>query len=56
VSEGMELLTGCASGMTVAAGTYAHDSVLGRSQKTLQAYRRACQLADHPKAKRKNSH
>jgi predicted ATP-dependent protease len=55
VSEGMELLTGCSSGMTVTAGAYAHDSVLGRAQKTLQAYRRACQLADHPKASRKNS-
>jgi predicted ATP-dependent protease len=56
VSEGMALLTGCASGITLAAGGYAHDSVLGRAQKTLQAYRRACQQADHPKAKRKNSH
>lgn len=55
VSVGMELLTGCASGMTVTGGGYAHDSVLGQAQKTLQAYRRACQLADHPKAKRKNS-
>ena len=49
VSEGMELLTGCSSGMTIAAGGYAHDSVLGRAQKTLQAYRRACQTAEHPK-------
>ena len=31
------------------ASAYAHDSVLGHAQKTLQAYRRACQLADHPK-------
>ncbi|MDO8248199.1 MAG: ATP-binding protein [Rhodoferax sp.] len=55
VSEGMELLTGCASGVGAVAGGYAHDSVLGRAQKTLQAYRHACQLADHPKARRKNS-
>ncbi|WP_114968731.1 Lon protease family protein [Rhodoferax ferrireducens] len=56
VGEGMALLTGCVSGMgAVAAGGYPHDSVLGRAQKTLQAYRRACQQADHPKAKRKNS-
>jgi predicted ATP-dependent protease len=56
VGEGMALLTGFASGMgALAAGGYPHDSVLGLAQKTLQAYRRACQQADHPKAKRKNS-
>lgn len=49
VSEGLELLTGRASGMPLAAGDYARDSVLGRAQNTLQAYRRACQAADHPK-------
>jgi predicted ATP-dependent protease len=49
VSDGIELLTGCPSGMTGAAGEHAHDSVLGRAQKTLQAFRRACQLADHPR-------
>ena len=53
ISEGIELLTGCAAGMTagieVGATGYPHDSVLGRAQKTLQAYRRACQLADDPK-------
>jgi hypothetical protein len=54
VSDGMALLTGCASGMSCTTGTYAPDSVLGRAQKTLQAFRRACQLAEHPKAPRKN--
>ena len=54
VSEGMELLTGCSSGMTVMAGEYDPDSVLGRAQKTLQAYRRACQIAGHPKLPRKH--
>ncbi len=49
VSEGLELLTGHVSGMPLAAGDYARDSVLGRAQSTLQAYRRACQAADHPK-------
>jgi predicted ATP-dependent protease len=58
VSEGMALLTGCASGMDEAPGkpgAYAADSVLGRAQHTLQTYRRACQLADHPKALRRRS-
>ncbi len=59
VSEGIELLTGCAAGMTAglvsAAAGYPHDTVLGRAQKTLQAYRRACQLADHPKTGRKHA-
>jgi hypothetical protein len=49
VSEGIELLTGCASGLPGTASGYAPDTVLGRAQKTLQTYRRACQLADHPK-------
>jgi predicted ATP-dependent protease len=49
VSEGMALLTNHSSGMPLGAGGYAHDTVLGHAQKTLQAYRRACQLADHPK-------
>lgn len=48
-SEGIALLTGVSSGMPMGASGYAHDSVLGHAQKTLQAYRRACQLADHPK-------
>ncbi|WP_296449303.1 Lon-insertion domain-containing protein, partial [Rhodoferax sp. UBA5149] len=56
VTEGVALLTGYASGMAGAAGAYAHDSVLGLAQKTLQAYRRACQLADHPKIPRKHSY
>jgi hypothetical protein len=35
-----------------AGGLYAHDSVLGMAQKTLQIFRRACQLAEHPKVGR----
>jgi len=54
-SDGIELLTGCASGMGGPPGEYAPDSVLGRVQKTLQAYRRACQAADNPKSPRKNA-
>lgn len=49
VSEGMELLAGCAFGIADAAGNYPQDSVLGRAQQTLLAYRHACQEAQHPK-------
>jgi predicted ATP-dependent protease len=54
VSEGIALLTGVHSGMEggVSSGFYAHDSVLGLAQKTLQIFRRACQLANHPKVGR----
>jgi predicted ATP-dependent protease len=53
VSEGIELLTGCASGLPGTASGYAPDTVLGRAQETLQAYRRACHLADHPRPGRR---
>ncbi|MCF8161163.1 MAG: AAA family ATPase [Polaromonas sp.] len=53
VSEGIELLTGHASGLPGTASGYASDTVLGRAQETLQAYRRACRLADHPGRGRK---
>lgn len=49
ISDGIELLTGLSSGMVRDISDYPQDSVLGRAQKTLQAYRRACQLAEHPK-------
>jgi predicted ATP-dependent protease len=55
VSEGIALLTGRSSGMPIAAGGYSPDSVLGLAQKTLQAYRRACQLADHPELHHKHA-
>jgi predicted ATP-dependent protease len=45
VGEGIELLTGRPSGLTKKSGVYARGSVLGRVQKTLQAYRKACQAA-----------
>jgi len=41
-SEGMELLTGMPYGALVGAD-YPPDSVLGRAQRTLQAYRHACE-------------
>lgn len=49
VGDGIELLTGFPSGMVRDTSDYPGESVLGRAQKTLQAYRRACQLAEHPK-------
>ncbi|HSO45836.1 MAG TPA: hypothetical protein VLQ47_09985, partial [Rhodoferax sp.] len=49
VSEGIELLTGQASGLPGTADGYAPDTVLGQAQKTLQAYRQACQRADSPR-------
>lgn len=54
VSEGIELLTGAVSGLPGLASGYASDTVLGRAQATLRAYRQACQLADSPKARRKH--
>ncbi|MDP1655665.1 MAG: ATP-binding protein [Hylemonella sp.] len=43
-SEGMELLTGLPFG-ELGTGGYPPDTVLGRAQKTLQDYRRACQAS-----------
>ena len=53
--DGMELLSGCAFGSAGEAGIYPQDSVLGKAQGTLLAYRRACQISghhepEHPKA------
>jgi hypothetical protein len=50
----MELLMGMPAGLADGAGDYPHGSVLGRAQKTLQAYRRACQASEHPKAGHKH--
>ena len=52
-SEGMELLTGMPFGELGPMGTYLPDSVLGQAQKTLQGYRRACQLSGQHKPLRK---
>jgi predicted ATP-dependent protease len=48
VSEGIELLTGVAAGDLNGAGHYPHDSVLGHAQDALLAFRRACQMQEHP--------
>jgi predicted ATP-dependent protease len=54
VSAGMELLMGQVAGVADDEGEYPRGSVLGRAQKTLQSYRRACQASEHPKAARKH--
>lgn len=54
ISEGIEFLTGVAAGRPNAAGHYPHDSVLGRAQDTLLAYRRAVQQQDQVKVTRRH--
>lgn len=51
VAEGIALLTGQASGMAGTTDDVA-DTVLGRAEQTLRAYRRACQSAGHTRAGR----
>ena len=46
MGEGLELLSGLPAGERADSGDYPADTLLGRAQKTLQAYRRACQAAD----------
>ena len=53
-NEGIELLTGFPAGIANGMGNYPYDSVLGHAQKTLLAYRRACQVQEHPKEGRKH--
>jgi predicted ATP-dependent protease len=53
-NEGIELLTGFPVGIVNGTGHYPYDSVLGHAQKTLLAYRRACQVQEHPKEGRKH--
>ena len=52
----MELLTGVPAGTADDAGDYPLGSVLGNAQKTLLAYRRACQASEHQKSGRKHLH
>jgi predicted ATP-dependent protease len=53
-SEGIELLTGVAAGTIDQSGHYPAASVLGRVQDSLQAFRRACHLAQ--RAPRRKGH
>ncbi|MDD5383805.1 MAG: ATP-binding protein [Gallionella sp.] len=55
-SEGIGLLTGLPAGTANDAGNYPRDSVLGHAQRTLLAYRRACQASEHTKTERKRLH
>ncbi|MDO8465757.1 MAG: ATP-binding protein [Gallionella sp.] len=54
VTEGIELLTGLPAGIANEAGNYPRGSVLGHAQKTLLAYRRACQASERAKSERKH--
>ncbi len=56
VSAGIELLTGLPAGMANATGNFPHGSVLGRAQRTLLAYRRACQASEPAKSRHKHLH
>lgn len=55
VMQGLELLTGMPAGIFEAgrASGYSSDTVLGCAQRMLQAFRRACHLAQHPKTEHK---
>jgi predicted ATP-dependent protease len=54
VTEGLELLAGVTAGEPGGAGHYPHDSVLGHAQEALLAFRRACQMQEHPRAPRRH--
>ncbi|MCX7628260.1 MAG: AAA family ATPase [Methylophilaceae bacterium] len=47
VCEGLEILTGMAAGVPDEMGNFRPDTVLGRVQKTLEAFRKACEAAAH---------
>ena len=51
VSEVLELLTGQPAGLNEGPGPYAPDTVLGRAQNTLEAYRQACRKAQSGRAR-----
>ncbi|MDO9221203.1 MAG: ATP-binding protein, partial [Thiobacillus sp.] len=54
VTEGIELLTGVATGELNGSGHYPHGSVLGHAQDALLAFRRACQQQEHPRPPRRH--
>lgn len=49
VQEGLELLTGMSAGMPDETGNFRPDTVLGRVQRTLENFRKACDNAGHPR-------
>ena len=56
VTAGIELLTGEQAGSANAAGIFPRNTVLGRAQKSLQAYRKACQESGSTKTIHKHLH
>ncbi|MEI7455189.1 MAG: ATP-binding protein [Nitrosomonadales bacterium] len=54
VMEGMARVMGLPAGVADGEGEYPHGSILGRAQRSLQSYRRACLASEHPKAGRKH--
>ncbi len=56
IVAGIEFLTGVPAGTESASGNYPRNSVLGHAQKTLQAYRRACQESSNGKVIHKHMH
>lgn len=54
VREGMERMMGVPAGVADSEGDYPHGTLLGRAQRNLQSYRRACLASEHPKAGRKH--
>jgi predicted ATP-dependent protease len=47
VLEGIELLTGVPAGSPDASGNYRQDTVLGRAQRALEGFRKACDASGH---------
>jgi predicted ATP-dependent protease len=54
VSQGMALLSGMPAGVAGENGEYPHGTLLGRAEKALQSYRRACHASESPKSGRKH--
>lgn len=51
VFEGLEILTGMAVGVPDDMGYFPAETVLGRVQRTLENFRKACDFAGHPRDK-----
>lgn len=51
VHEGLELLTGLAAGSQDDMERFPPDTVLGRVQRTLERFRKACEQVEHPRDK-----
>lgn len=51
VQDGLELLTGMSAGTQDAGGNFRPDTVLGRVQRTLEGFRKACDAIGHAREK-----